>query len=180
MHRERLLRDLAAHQPFDETERRMLERMQGFVQENPDCFSPELRAGHITGAAWILEHTHRYVLLTHHVKLDKWLQLGGHADGELDPLAIALREAREESGLETIQPITNAIFDVDVHPIPARGIQPAHLHYDIRYLMQADRELPLKVSSESKALSWVRIDEIHHWSCEESITRMARKSLRLF
>lgn len=158
----------------------MLERLRRFVRENPDCFSPELQTGHITGAAWIVDLTRRHVLLTHHLKLDKWLQLGGHAEGEVDPLAIALREAREESGLTSIRPLSDNIFDVDVHLIPARGSQREHFHYDIRYLMEADRELPLRISCESKALSWVKIDEIHLWSREESIVRMASKCLGFF
>ncbi|MBZ5497115.1 MAG: NUDIX hydrolase [Acidobacteriia bacterium] len=180
MHRELLLKELAAHQPFDETERRMLARLQRFVEENPECFSPALPEGHITGAAWILDFAREHVLLTHHLKLDKWLQLGGHAEGETHPLAVALREAREESGLTGIRPLSDRIFDVDVHLIPARECRPEHFHYDIRYLMEADRDLPLRVSSESKALSWVKLIEIRHWSSEESITRMAAKSLRFF
>lgn len=180
MHRQLLLKELAAHQPYDETERRLLDRLQRFVRENPECFSPALRAGHITGGAWIVDLTRRYVLLTHHLKLDKWLHLGGHAEGEIHPLAVALREAHEESGLTMIRPVSDRIFDVDVHLIPARDIQPEHFHYDIRYLLETDRALPLCVSSESRALRWVRITEIDEWTREESIARMAAKSLQLF
>lgn len=180
MHRDLLLRELAAHQPHDDTERRMLERLQRFVQDNSECFSPALQAGHITGAAWILDFARRHVLLTHHLKLNKWLQPGGHAEEEVHPLAIALREAREESGLALIHPLSDRIFDVDVHWIPARGDQPEHFHYDIRYLMEADRALPLRVSSESRALAWVKLIEVRQWSREESIVRMAAKSLQLF
>jgi 8-oxo-dGTP pyrophosphatase MutT (NUDIX family) len=176
MHREMLLKGLTAHQPYDETEREMLARMRNFVQRNPDCFSPSLASGHITGGAWILDRTRRYALLTHHRKLDKWLQLGGHADGETDALAIALREAREESGLTTIRPVSHTIFDVDVHPIPARGVQPAHCHYDIRFLMEADRSEALQVSSESKALAWVEIAAISRYSTEASMVRLAAKT----
>ena len=158
----------------------MLERLQRFVTENPDCFSPALPTGHITGGAWIVDFTRRFVLLTHHRKLDKWLHLGGHAEGELNALAVALREAHEESGLAGIRPLSEKIFDVDVHFIPARENQPEHLHYDIRYLMEADRARPLCTSSESKALAWVSFAELSQWSREESISRMAAKSLRLF
>jgi 8-oxo-dGTP pyrophosphatase MutT (NUDIX family) len=176
MSREGLLQELAGYRPADEAECRMLERMRSFVASNPDCFSPALRVGHITGGAWILDRSHHFVLLTHHLKLDKWLHLGGHADGETDGLAIALREAHEESGLTDIRPLSGGIFDLDVHPIPARGDQPAHEHYDLRYLLEADRSAPLVVSSESKALAWVKLAEIHAYTTETSIMRMVAKS----
>jgi 8-oxo-dGTP pyrophosphatase MutT (NUDIX family) len=176
MSRERLLVELAGYLPHDDVEGMMLERLRGFVEGNPDCFAPALEVGHITGGAWILNRTHRYVLLTHHLKLDKWLHLGGHADGETDGIAIALREAREESGLIDFRPLSDKIFDLDVHPIPARGSRPAHDHYDLRYLFEADMEIPLIVSSESKALAWVEIAGIRAWTTEVSILRMADKS----
>jgi 8-oxo-dGTP pyrophosphatase MutT (NUDIX family) len=176
MTRELLLAELAGYQPYDETERRMLDRLRRFVEENADCFSPALAIGHITGGAWILDLTHQYVLLTHHRKLNKWLHLGGHADGEDDGLAIARREAHEESGLTHIRPVSTRIFDVDVHPIPPRGDQPAHFHYDLRYRFEADREMPLLVSSESKALAWVELTRIREWTGEESILRMVKKT----
>jgi len=176
MSRERLLEELAGYLPHNDVERIMMVRMRRFVESNSDCFSPALEAGHITGGAWILDRTHRYVLLTHHRKLDKWLHLGGHADGETDGLAIALREAREESGLIDVRALSDKIFDLDVHPIPARGSQPAHDHYDLRYLLEADREIPLIVSSESKALAWAELAAIRAWTTEASILRMADKS----
>jgi 8-oxo-dGTP pyrophosphatase MutT (NUDIX family) len=119
-------------------------------------------------------------LLTHHRKLDKWLQLGGHADGELDPLAVARREAYEESGLRSIRVLTKRIFDVDVHRIPARGEEPEHFHYDIRYLMEADRTEPLLVSSESKAIAWVELASIRTYTEEESMLRLTARTVRDF
>jgi 8-oxo-dGTP pyrophosphatase MutT (NUDIX family) len=175
MTRESLLHELARYQPYDRVEREMLSRLETFVRENETCFSPVLAAGHITGGAWVLDFTRSYVLLTHHRKLDKWLHLGGHGEGELDALAIAIREAQEESGLP-VRILRESIFDVDVHPIPARVDQPAHFHYDIRYLLQADRGMEFKVSSESKALAWVELTKIQEWTSEESMLRMAAKT----
>jgi len=176
MHREPLLQALAEHRPFDETERLMLESLRGFVRGNPDCFSPAKPEGHITGGAWILDVSRGFVLLTHHAKLGKWLQLGGHSENEGDALTVALREAREESGLQSVRPVSDRIFDVDIHPIPARGSQPAHLHYDIRYLMEADREEPLKISGESRALAWVEIGLLGQYSGEASLERLAART----
>lgn len=91
-------------------------------------------------------------------------------------MQVALREAFEESGLHSLQALSREVFDVDVHPIPARGDEPAHLHYDIRFLLQADRSEPLVVSTESRALAWVALDRISQLNASESILRMARKT----
>jgi 8-oxo-dGTP pyrophosphatase MutT (NUDIX family) len=120
-----------------------------------------------------LRQTH--TLLTHHRALNKWLQPGGHADGDPDPLNVALREAREESGLRSIVPLGNDLFDVDVHPIPARGDVPAHFHYDIRFLFEADETEPVAVSGESHDVRWISFDELAQYTDEESILRMVRK-----
>lgn len=177
MHRRSLLTKLQDYQPHDAGERDMYETLMRFVETERDCFERSLRIGHVTGSAWIVNPAHNRVLLTHHRKLDRWLQLGGHADGDPDILAVALREAREESGLPDVRPMSEAIFDVDVHPIPARGAEPRHLHYDVRFLLQADDTAPLVISSESKNLAWVELGEIGRYSSDASITRMAAKSL---
>jgi 8-oxo-dGTP pyrophosphatase MutT (NUDIX family) len=148
-----------------------------FVESERDCFERRLLSGHVTGSAWIVNPAGDRALLTHHRKLDRWLQLGGHADGDPDILAVALREAREESGLSDVRPLSEAIFDLDVHPIPARGAEPRHLHYDVRFLLEADDAAPLTISHESKDLAWVDLAEIARYSTEASITRMTAKSL---
>ena len=117
-------------------------RVSAFVRAHPDCFLRSCREGHITGSAWILSADHRQALLTHHRKLDRWLQLGGHSDGESDPRQVALREAQEESGLARFRFLPEASdplpLDLDVHPIPAFGGEPAHLHLDVRFLLVAE------------------------------------------
>ena len=95
--------------------------------------------GHITGSAWVVDIAGNRVLLADHAKLGRWLQPGGHSDGDPDTLAVALREAREESGLD-VRALDDAIFDIDVHRIPARGDEPAHLHFDVRFLVQAEHD----------------------------------------
>jgi 8-oxo-dGTP pyrophosphatase MutT (NUDIX family) len=117
------------------------------------------------------------VLLTHHVKLDKWLQLGGHADGEGDLLAAALREAREESGLTRVRALSPEIFDLDRHWIPPRKSDPGHYHYDLRFLFEANPSEPLAISSESKDLAWVELNTVAALNPEESMARMVRKTV---
>ena len=92
-------------------------------------------------------------------------------------LRVALREAAEESGLRTLRPLSGDIFDVDIHAIPARGPEPQHLHYDVRFLLEADRAEPLIVSSESRSLAWVPLSRIVEWNAERSLTRMVKKVL---
>ena len=74
-------------------------RFRDFVVQNPQCFERSLKEGHVTGSAWILDATGEKTLLTHHRKLNLWLQPGGHADGNSDVLAVAMQECREETGV---------------------------------------------------------------------------------
>lgn len=175
MHRHPLLGKLARYKPVDDEERRMHEAITAFVKEHPECFERSLNIGHVTGSAWVVDREKQHVLLIHHRKLDRWLQPGGHADGDPDVLSVALREAREESGLAHVSPVLEEIFDVDVHLIPARGDEPAHYHYDIRFLLQADRSSPLVLSEESHDLRWVPLEKVETLSRERSILRMLEK-----
>jgi 8-oxo-dGTP pyrophosphatase MutT (NUDIX family) len=178
-HAAALLEALAVHRPEDEREARALETIRAFVRREPQCFSRELAAGHVTGSAWVLDKERARVLLTHHRKLDLWLQLGGHADGDSNVARVALREAREESGLSSVVRVGDTIFDVDVHVIPARGREPAHYHYDIRYLFEADRREPLRISSESKDLAWIELARVASVATDSSVLRMVAKSSSL-
>jgi 8-oxo-dGTP pyrophosphatase MutT (NUDIX family) len=155
----------------------MLRRTKDFVSANPACFDRTLSIGHVTGSAWIVSADRRHALLTHHRKLDMWVQLGGHSDGDPDTCAVATREALEESGLASIVLASPSIFDVDVHRIPERGAEPAHFHYDIRYLFEASRDEPFVVSEESLALAWVEIGKLVELGVDESVLRMAAKTV---
>ena len=142
-----------------------------------DLFLRRRQAGHFTGSAWLVSRDGAGVLLTHHRKLDRWLQLGGHADGDADLAAVALREAVEESGLTGLI-LETAIFDLDRHRIPARGREAEHWHYDVRFVVRATDQEIFIVSSESHALAWRRIEDLaHDPAADESLSRMARKWL---
>lgn len=156
-------------------------RVLDLLENEPRCFERDCFPGHITASAWIVSRESRKVLLTHHRKLDRWLQLGGHTDGESDVLASALREAREESGIAELVPIPGGgeprILDVDVHEIPARASEPAHQHHDVRFLLEASEHAPLaRQRAESKALRWFPAAGIEARFAEESLARMARKA----
>jgi 8-oxo-dGTP pyrophosphatase MutT (NUDIX family) len=175
MHRGFLLKKLHQHKGIDSHEEEMRLRIIRFVEEYQNCFERSLLIGHITASALIVNSAVTKTLLTHHHKLEKWLQLGGHSDGDSDTLNVALREAEEESGLKSVVPLGEEIFDVDVHEIPERKNEPAHFHYDIRFLFEADDTEPLVISSESKDLAWVPFSDIGQYTTEESMLRMIRK-----
>lgn len=136
--------------------------------------------GHITGSAWIVDTSRKYVLLTHHAKLNKWLQPGGHADGDENVLAVALREAEEETGVKNFRLLQQGIFDIDIHPIPARKDFGAHDHYDIRFLLEADKQEPLVITEESHDLAWIKITDLRSYNDSSSLHRMAEKVASLF
>jgi len=94
--------------------RQMLE----FLDACKDCFERSCRIGHFTASSWLTNADCTKVLLTHHKKLDRWLQLGGHCDGDANVMRVAIKEAREESGIDRIVPLQEDIFDLDVHLIP--------------------------------------------------------------
>lgn len=173
--RQKLISSLTRYQPIDDSDLRQKERILNFVFETPDCFERTHLAGHITGSAWLIDKTGSRVLLTHHRKLNKWLQLGGHADGEADILEVARREAEEESGLTRIEAVSNEIFDVDIHAIPARSTEPAHWHYDIRFAFRATASETIQITNESRDLQWVPLKSIATFNGENSLLRMAAK-----
>jgi len=152
----------------------VVQRFADFVREHADAARRELSIGHLTGSAWLVSADGRRVLLTHHKKLGLWLQLGGHADGDPDLAAVALREAEEESGLTELI-VEGDVFDLDCHEIPARGAEPAHFHYDVRFVVRATGSEHFAVSDESHALAWREIAEVaEDTTMDASVRRMAR------
>lgn len=147
------------------------------LDEGAPGFARERLAGHFTASAWLVSGDGCRVLLTHHRKLDRWLQLGGHADGDQDLARAALREAREESGLDGLV-LEPGIFDLDRHRIPEHGGVPAHWHYDVRYVVRAEAGEAFTVSDESHALAWRPVAELPgETGLDASVGRMARKWL---
>ena len=141
-------------------------------------FVRERLEGHLTSGCWLVSGDGRRVLLTHHRKLGRWLQLGGHADGDRDLARVALREAEEETGVPGLRLEDGTIFDLDRHWIPPRGEVPGHWHYDARYVVCAGADERFVVSAESHALAWrdvaaVAVDP----TSDASMRRMAEKWL---
>lgn len=175
MENEVLLQLLKKYVPFYDEEALYKEQMINFISSNTLIQGKENEDGHITGSAWIINLQENKVLLTHHGKLDIWVQLGGHSHVGETPLDTALREAKEESGLTSIHPVTSQIFDLDIHLIPERKNEKFHHHYDIRFLMKADDQEKLMITKESKDLKWVDLSHINDFTRERSILRMVEK-----
>lgn len=174
-HRALLLSLLADYQPKTEDELQDLHQTRIFVQEEESCFERSLEKGHITASAWLVNRENTHALLMLHAKLNLWCQLGGHCDGNGDVLFVAVKEAQEESGISHIIPVSNQIFDISIHPIPFYKGIPAHLHYDIRFLLQVQSEEVVKQNEESQALLWVSKSPSELPSQESSLLRLHRK-----
>lgn len=148
-----------------------------FVARHADAARRELDYGHLTGGVWLVSGDGRRVLLTHHRKLERWLQLGGHADGDTDLARVALREAEEESGLIDLA-VEPPIFDLDRHWIPERRDVPGHWHYDVRFVVRCRGSEVFVVSEESLDLAWRDIGAmLDDPECDASMRRMAGKWL---
>ncbi len=177
MSREETIRRLRDYQTRWKSESETVERFIEFVSSRPDCFERRLQIGHVTGSAWVVNRAGTHVLLTHHKKLNMWVQLGGHADGDSDVFRVAKREAEEESGLQGLISVGDSIFDVDVHRIPASREAPEHFHWDIRHAFQASGSEAYRVSDESHDLAWIEIKSLTSVTNEKSMLRMAAKWL---
>jgi 8-oxo-dGTP pyrophosphatase MutT (NUDIX family) len=176
MKRAALLTALAAYVPFDAHERKMQAEIARFIALHETCFERTLRVGHVTASAWVVDESGSRTLLTHHRKLGKWLQFGGHADGDPDVRAVALREAREESGLTRLRFAQPGIYDLDTHAIPAYGEEAAHVHYDIRFALCADRSEQPAVSEESYDVRWIALSDLGSLNVDDSVLRLAAKT----
>lgn len=166
---------LQKYAPVANEEIRAKETIISFVDSNVDCFERSLEIGHVTASAWLLSKDLTKVLLMHHAKLGIWVQLGGHCDGNSDVLAVAIKEAQEESGIQAIVPIAEEIFDIDIHLIPENKREKEHYHYDIRFLLQVASDEEIVPNSESKSLQWFGKNIMELPTRNLSIIRMHNK-----
>lgn len=173
MHRQKILSELdqyAKTPHITPDERTAVAEFIDFINKNPNCFDRS-NTGHITGSAWVVSDDNQKALLTHHRKFKKWLQVGGHADGDNDIARVALREAQEETGINDLVFVTPTIFDISIHPIPSA----CAFHYDIRYLLKAPPNVEYIVSEESIDLAWVANTDIIQNAYLPSLVRMNTK-----
>lgn len=159
----------------DATVERSRRRMLDFVERHPDALLRTCRAGHLTSSALVVDAERRRVLLLEHRKLRRWFQPGGHADGEANLAASALREATEESGIAGLRVFGPAV-DLDIHVVAPPG-EPAHEHLDVRYLVIAPAGAVAHHNHESTAQRWVTPDELEAFGPDEGLRRLVRRGL---
>jgi 8-oxo-dGTP pyrophosphatase MutT (NUDIX family) len=171
---ERWLQDYADPDPGQQRAR---QQMLDFLASSPEVFRRTHLVGHFTGSALVCDWDFQKVALLHHRKLNKWLQFGGHADGEVDLADVARREAEEESGLGQLVFVQESPFDLDIHTIPGRPGEPEHLHYDVRFLLRCPWQ-ELQGNSESHQVGWFSFEEAALLTEEVSMLRQFDKARR--
>ena len=175
MKRNSLLALLDAYTPEDGMEKQMYLDTIAFVKMHPDCFERSLEIGHVTASGLVLSTDEQSVLLMHHQKLGRWLQPGGHCDGDPDTERVARKEVWEETGIQHLDLYKTGIFDGDIHLIPERKGLPAHNHYDIRFAFKAAPGQKIVVNDESLDVQWIQLQEVQKLNDSESVVRMIRK-----
>jgi len=175
---ENLVAQLEKYRAANSAQSDTVDRFINFLEKNRlQSFERSLAEGHVTASCWLINQAQTHVLLTHHRKLNCWIQPGGHADGERALVKVALSEAYEESGIEKIAILSDEIFDIDRHVIPERRDEPEHFHYDFRFAMQSTENDNYIVSDESYDLSWAEITRLRNRTTDESVLRMGQKWL---
>lgn len=159
-----LIEQLGKYKPFNEQEERDKEEILRHLREESNIFSRENRCAHITASSWIVNRSHNKILMVYHNIYNSWSWSGGHADGEQDLLSVAIREAREETGITHIKPITEEIFSLEILTVDGhikRGVYvPSHLHLNITYLLEADDQEAVQICpDENSGVSWFELED---------------------
>ena len=163
---------------FTLEEEAVLERFVDFIKGEPLCFDRRPNPCHVTGSALVVRHDFSRVLLMHHRKIDKWLQFGGHADGDADVKAVAMREAFEESGIDGLSYVVETPIDIDIHDLPPNVA--CKTHFDLRFLLKAPQHAQFIVNEESKGIAWYTYDAAKAIVNDEPTRRLIRKAEQFY
>lgn len=176
-----LQHQLEQYHPYNEQEQRDRAGMLQLLATQPDIFTRENQVAHMTASSWLLNRSHDKVLMIYHNIYHSWSWTGGHADGETDLLAVAKREAMEETGVTDIRAVTEDIFSIEILTVDGhekKGVYvPSHLHLNVTYLLEADEEEVLRVKpDENSGVRWFSLGEALE-ACTEPwmIERIYRK-----
>ena len=184
-----LVEALKQYRPWNEQEERDRAELLRRLQSGENLYTRNNVAGHLTASAWVVSPDRRQVLMAYHNLYNAWSWLGGHADGDRDLLAVALREVREESGLETVRPVSPDIYSLEILTVDGhekRGIYvSSHLHLNVTYLLEADPAAPVRRKpDENSAVAWFGLEDAVAASSEpwmrERIYQKLNHKLALF
>ena len=173
---------IKAYRPWNEQERQDQAVILAFLDKNPDAFYRTNLLAHMTASAWVVNPQRSKVLMVYHRLYDSWSWAGGHADGEEDLLAVALREVREETGIQRLRPVTEEIYSLEVltvdgHEKHGRYV-PSHLHLNVTYLLEAEEDQPLRVcEAENSGVAWFSLADALSASTEPWFVERIYKKL---
>ena len=173
---------IKAYRPWNEQERQDQVLILDFLRKNSDAFYRTNLLAHMTASAWVVNPQRSKVLMVYHRLYDSWSWAGGHADGEEDLLAVALREVREETGVQRLRPVTEEIYSLEVltvdgHEKHGRYV-PSHLHLNVTYLLEAEEDQPLRVcEAENSGVAWFSLTDALSASTEPWFVERIYKKL---
>ena len=173
---------IKAYRPWNEQERQDQALILAFLERNPDAFYRSNLLAHMTASAWVVNPQRSKALMVYHRLYDSWSWAGGHADGEEDLLAVALREVREETGVQRLRPVTEDIYSLEVltvdgHEKHGRYV-PSHLHLNLTYLLEAEEEQPLRIcEAENSGVAWFSLADALSASTEPWFVERIYKKL---
>ncbi len=183
---ERLKKQLLSYEPCNEQEQRDKKIFLDWLESGQDILTRENEVAHLTASAWVVSPDRKYVLMAYHNLYNSWAWLGGHADGESDLVAVAMREAQEESGIESVRPVSSEILSIETlcvngHEKRGRYVS-SHLHLNVTYLLEADHTQPLRVKpDENSAVAWIAVEDIpekstEHWFVKRIYPKLCEKA----
>ena len=173
---------IKAYHPWNEQERQDQALILAFLERNPDAFYRSNLLAHMTASAWVVNPQRSKVLMVYHRLYDSWSWAGGHADGEEDLLAVALREVREETGVQRLRPVTEEIYSLEVLTVDGHEKHgqyvPSHLHLNVTYLLEAEEDQPLRVcEAENSGVAWFSLADALSASTEPWFVERIYKKL---
>ena len=159
-----VVEEILNYMPFNEEEDRDKMVILDYLSKNEDAFYRENKVSHMTASGWIVNKEKTKVLMAYHNIYHSWSWLGGHADGNEDLLSVAMKEAKEESGVEHIRPLLDSIFSLEILSVDGHykngEYVPTHTHMNVTYLLEADENDPVFIKQdENSAVGWFTLDE---------------------
>ena len=177
-----IIQQIENYRPFNQQERQDRIRILDFLRNNEDAFERSNATAHMTASAWVINADASKVLMVYHRIYDSWSWTGGHADGERDLLALAIREVQEETGVQNVRPVTEDIYSLEVLTVDGhekRGeYVSSHLHMNVTYLLMADEKETLHIcEAENSAVAWFGLEEALSASTEPWFVERIYKKL---